>query len=64
MRDDEINRDFAYQPIKNADPNNPCLFDGNDKYIFAVCKTEILTKFNNFEYFSISHEAEGNMIII
>jgi hypothetical protein len=51
IQDRELNKYFPFQPLENSDPDNPCLFDGNERYIFAVCKTEVITKFSNFEYF-------------
>jgi hypothetical protein len=43
--------------MPNADPGNPCVFDGNQKYIFALCKKQIVTMMNNFAYFQIDASA-------
>jgi hypothetical protein len=51
VRDRELNKFFSYQPLRGSTADNPCLFDGNQKYIFALCKREIATMMNNFAYF-------------
>lgn len=63
IRDRETNRYYAYQPLQQQ-ATSPCLFDGNQKYIFALCKTYIATMTNNFAYFQIPYAPSPNKISI
>lgn len=64
IRDRQLNAYFPYQPLENADPQNPCLFDGNERFIFAVCKKQIITKLNNFEFFEFTTQAIGQTVVV
>lgn len=64
IRDRELNAYFPFQPLENSDPRNPCLFDGNQRFIFAVCKKQIVTKLNNLEFFEFTTQAVGQTVLV